>query len=236
VYQIGRLILILIYNPYLMSDSDKDELLYEILNDRYLIEWQRTQSIENKATCIIGFIGLLLVFVVDLGLNHVNEIMRDFCMLIFYIICIGSLLFTLYVAMKALFFGNNDMWVIDNLHIMRNYVSRNQPYLQTVIDGFNDGISYNNELNAVKNTSLKKSILLFILSSALLLLFAFCYSHANAKQPDVITNISNTLSDISINANIQSHLPKNNSRLSGIHNNSFEYRAVYSRYDNNSTS
>ncbi|MCC4772012.1 hypothetical protein FXV91_18140 [Methanosarcina sp. DH2] len=220
-------------------DGNVDDNVYEILNDRYLLEWQRTQSIENKATCIIGFIGVLLVFGADLGLSHLNALRSHVYMLVFYIICIISLTITLVAAMKSLFHGNESMWVLDTDYVMREYIRRNRPFIKTVSDGLNDGISYNNEVNATKNSLLKTAVIFFSISTVLLFIFSIWYSCVDTQQPNVTSdsfNDSDNISDnISINNYTQNHLTQNNSKLSGLPNNSFVYQAIFYRYNLNLT-
>ena len=39
--------------------SKRDKLIYEVVNDRYELEWKRTNDIDSKASNLTGFAGLL---------------------------------------------------------------------------------------------------------------------------------------------------------------------------------
>ncbi len=79
-----------------------DETVYQVLNDRYLVEWQRTTNIENKAICIIGFIGVLMVFSVSFGLEHFTDFSGNYSILKIYILCIFFTHFCFYFLFKGL--------------------------------------------------------------------------------------------------------------------------------------
>jgi hypothetical protein len=87
------------------SNNNEDMIIYEVLNDMCSIEWQRTTSIENKAICIIGFIGVLLVYSTNLGFSYLDEILSSQSLLLLYIACIISLGATFYTSTRALFYG-----------------------------------------------------------------------------------------------------------------------------------
>lgn len=220
------------------TDSDDiyindDKTIYEVLNNRYLVEWQRTSSIENKAVCMIGFIGILLVFSADLIFSHLDSITSNSHMLIFCVFCVVLLMITLYVSMMSLFFGNTSMLVIDTDYIMREYVYTNRPFLQTLCVELNSYISYNNGLNISKNFLLRSSTLMFIVSVVFLFIFAiWC---ACAQSPDEIDSVLNYSNSVSSNANVQTHLLANNSTLPEYSNRT-KYNTLESKVSLNSSS
>jgi hypothetical protein len=213
--------------------ANSDETIYKVLYDRYLIEWQRTSNIEHKATCIIGFIGALLVFSVTLGLNNFSKILLSGWMLLFYLSCIGFLIFTFYNTMQALFFGNKDMNVLNTKNMMDDYVFLNKPILPDTIQVINKHIHENSEINISKNLLFRRAIILFFISCILLLIFTawYTYSQHDDEVTNVIvkiTNQSNNSSKITLpqNQNIISSIAKNDS----IKNGSPTYDLIYGRY------
>ncbi|AKB54956.1 hypothetical protein A9239_13620 [Methanosarcina sp. A14] len=175
-----------------------DETVYQVLNDRYLVEWQRTTNIENKAICIIGFIGVLMVFSVSFGLEHFTDFSGNYSILKIYILCIFSLIFAFIFSLKALFIGNKRMRVLDTDYILYEYVSRNKPFLKETYQELREEIYANNTSNIIKNFCLSASVYAFVFSCLALFMFTVWYvylKHSNElftiylHYANMITNI-----------------------------------------------
>lgn len=67
----------------------RDQLIYELIADRYRLEWQRTNDLDGKASGIIGFVGIIVSLQAGLGSFLLKEIPQTSE---FYILCILFLL------------------------------------------------------------------------------------------------------------------------------------------------
>ncbi len=45
----------------------RDQLIYELITDRFRLEWQRTNDLDGKASGIIGFVGIIVSLAAGLG-------------------------------------------------------------------------------------------------------------------------------------------------------------------------
>lgn len=214
-------------------NANSDETTYQILIDRYLVEWQRTSNIENKAICIIGFIGLLMVFSVNLGLDHLSEIANNFQLLKLYLFCIILLLLAFISTVGALFFANKRMRVLDVEYLMREYIYKNKPVLKVTYQELSEEIIENKRYNIIKNLLLTFAIVLFVISCAFLLIFTVWYSIE--QNHDIMSNISNNLSNTNVKDSDKIYISQNNlisherSNVS-LNNNSYLHQIIYKPY------
>jgi hypothetical protein len=133
---------------------DKDKDLYDIQNDVYSIEWQRTTSIENKAACILGFLGILVVYSANLLFSNLTKISHSHFIAFIFYICILSLGFTFFESIITLFYGSPA--ILSEQYMMAEYISRNILLLPTICTKLNKIIVYNNGLNDDKNWLLQQ--------------------------------------------------------------------------------
>jgi len=56
----------------------RDQLIYELINDRFRLEWQRTNDLDGKASSIIGFVGIIITLQAGLGSFLLKEIPKTF--------------------------------------------------------------------------------------------------------------------------------------------------------------
>lgn len=45
----------------------RDYLIYELITDRFRLEWQRINDLDRKASGIIGFVGIIVTLQAGLG-------------------------------------------------------------------------------------------------------------------------------------------------------------------------
>lgn len=54
----------------------RDQLIYELIANRFRLEWQRTNDLDGKASGIIGFVGIIVSLQAGLGSFLLKEIPR----------------------------------------------------------------------------------------------------------------------------------------------------------------
>jgi hypothetical protein len=54
----------------------RDQLIYELIAERFRLEWQRTNVLDGKASGIIGFVGIILTLQAGLWSFLLKEIPR----------------------------------------------------------------------------------------------------------------------------------------------------------------
>lgn len=55
----------------------RDQLIYDIITERFRLEWQRIINLDSKATGIIGFVGIILSLQAGLGGFLLTKVPRD---------------------------------------------------------------------------------------------------------------------------------------------------------------
>jgi hypothetical protein len=214
----------------IMDNDTKDEIVYEVLSDIYSIEWQRTVSIENKAICIIGFVGILSVYGANLAFSCLSNISSNALALIIGFFCIIALCATFYTSIRALFYVNAS--ILNKEYIMEEYTKRNVVVLPTICEHLDKIIGESNRFNDDRNRLLKMSVNTFLLSIALLSIFTVwcaCY------HPSSSNSICNNSNNASINMCIQTNQFKNRSASNStiktindsLNNKTFIHKLIY---------
>jgi hypothetical protein len=54
----------------------RDQLIHDLIKDRFRLEWYRTRDLDGKASGIIGFVGIIVSLQAGLGSFLLNEIPR----------------------------------------------------------------------------------------------------------------------------------------------------------------
>lgn len=198
-----------------MSSNDLDLFefylsKYELLHDRYMIEWQRAASLESKATCIIGFVGILSIFGINLGILNVKYVMSSNCVYCFFVIFVIFFIVTFLLALESLLKGSSQMMALNYNYIMNKYKFKDAR-LKDICNELYGITEYNNRINESKNKTLKLSIVMFFIST--LCLFTFTYWCVDTQQPVINENNS---SDISINKTVQNRSFDPNSTIDSI--------------------
>jgi len=69
----------------------RDEFIYELIADRFRLEWQRTNDLDGKASRIVRFVGIIVSLQAGLGSLLLKELPRT-CGF-FFIPCSASFFF-----------------------------------------------------------------------------------------------------------------------------------------------
>ena len=59
----------------------RDQFIYELITDRFRLEWQRTNDLDGKASSVIGFVGIILSLEAGLGGFLLNRLRHPHIML-----------------------------------------------------------------------------------------------------------------------------------------------------------
>jgi hypothetical protein len=124
-----------------------DVSVYNVLYNRYLLEWQRTTSLENKVTGIIGFLGAIIIFILNLSLDHLKGIGSNFKMLLCFDISLFLLISAIIFSMFALFYGHKKFMLLNTEHVLNEYVMKNRPLLSATFPIICEQIRYNSIIN-----------------------------------------------------------------------------------------
>jgi len=63
-----------IYNENVYNEIvERDKLIYDIIGNRYNLEWERSKSLEGKAIGIITFVGIILSLQGGIGAILIND-------------------------------------------------------------------------------------------------------------------------------------------------------------------
>ena len=57
-----------------VETEKRDEFIYELISDRFHLEWARTHDLDGKASSVIGFVGIILSLEAGLGGFLLKEI------------------------------------------------------------------------------------------------------------------------------------------------------------------
>lgn len=214
-----------------MENDTKNEIVYELLSDIHSIEWQRTVSTENKAICIIGFVGVLSVYGANLAFSCLANISNNKLLVGIGVLCILALAFTFLTSFRALFYGNPS--ILSEKYIMEEYTNKNVVILSMICIKLDTVIRESNHFNNNRNRLLKMSVGAFLISIVLLSIFTF---YCACSQPSSLNSNCNNYSNTSVNTCIQPNHSKNkyvsNSPISYPNNNkSFIYISRYKQFN-----
>lgn len=168
-------------NTHENEDTDCKQLIHDTVINAYEIEWQRTHDIENKATGIVGFVGIIFsLTVATLSSLLTSEdgnirikIFSDFAIsyLIIFII-LTLMIFSIILGIKAL---NVKKWWFLLSDKFVEYCNRSKVTKEVILEKIIDEMTKGTKANSNKNDKianyLKWSYTLFIASAILLALY-----------------------------------------------------------------
>jgi len=160
------------------------QLIYDTIINAYKTEWQRTHDIENKATGIVGFVGIILsltVATLSSLLVSENEIVREkifsgnvFSNLIIFSI-LTLMIFSIFLGIKAL---NVKEWWFLFADKFIEYCNNNDVTKKIILDKITTDIAKGTKINSDINDKIANylawSYKLF-LASAIILAFYILY-------------------------------------------------------------
>jgi hypothetical protein len=102
----------------------RDRLIFELITERFRLEWQRISDLDGKAMGIIGFVGIIISLQAGLGgfllkeVSRTSDIYIPLCILFLFSIIL--LLCSILCGLKAYFIQSWDV-VPEPNHLIENY-------------------------------------------------------------------------------------------------------------------
>lgn len=162
---------------YSESEEKRIELIYNIINNRFNLEWQRSDILDGKASSIIGFVGVIVsleTWIASIILEKMTKfgLHYAYTMIVFGIILvllINSLLYSLR-AYRIQF------WRIapETNHLINEYAKTGrsrQDILRTLSVELSESISHNKRINDKKIGFINKSYIFLIVGIAVNIIF-----------------------------------------------------------------
>lgn len=172
------------YNIHENEDTDCRQLIHDTVINAYQIEWQRTHDIENKATGIVGFVGIifsLTVATLSSLLISENDSIRGkifsesiFSGLAIFII-LTLMVLSIFLGIKAL---SVKKWWFPFADKFIEYCNNNKVTKNTILEKLTNDIAKGTKINSGKNDKianyLEWSYKLFLVSTIILAFYIIC--------------------------------------------------------------
>lgn len=164
------------------NNTEVTKIICDYILDMYQIEWQRTHDIENKATGIVGFVGVIFSLTIAslfTIISSVDEVTKEkmfssslfLPLLIFFILAFMTL--SIFCGIMAL---NVKIWWFLIADKFLNYCAKNKPTKEEIYtkiaDQVTEGIIFNRNNNEKIANYLKCSYILFLSSIVLLVVYS----------------------------------------------------------------
>jgi hypothetical protein len=143
------------------------KLIYNIIYERYQLEWQRTNQIENKATNIVGFVGIIFGLLSSTGIYLLEQKATNG---VLYLDCFWFYLFSLIFFITTIFFSLSVLYlkkwkrIPETKFLIENYVKKgveSKIMLEDIYIEFSNGVIENSMKNDVKVDYLRYSFISF---------------------------------------------------------------------------
>ena len=163
-------------NLHYEDSLERDILIYEIFFNAYNSEWQRFRDIDNKASNIVGFVGvifgLMLVVATSSLKNTITclEFIWFFCSTIFFLLTFVFSLYALYLRELEVLPGLNGIMP----HYVEKYIDR-EYILSRLTRKLANAIKHNHNKINDKTKYLEYSFLTFGTAITFIVFFIFDY-------------------------------------------------------------
>lgn len=226
------------------ANFDRDrfhEAIYSIFVDVYHVQLQRTRDIESRATCVLGYVGIIFGFMATIGISCISDIVKNSDLKVIYTSSIISLVITFFLAACSIYYKTGELWILDNNYFMEEYVTKSKElniiYPKLTVS-FNDGINDIGNLNIQKNSFLQLSIVVFIISILLVSAFGvyyYDYVHESTSQTSGSSNVNNstvndTIKTQNLNDNLTLPTINNTNRLNILNSTFNEATFLYKNH------
>ncbi len=155
----------------------RDQLIYELINDRFRLEWQRTNDLDGKASNIVGFVGIIITLQAGLGIFLLKEIPKTFeFYFIFSVLFLSSIIFlicSILCGLKACYIKKWGV-VPDPEHLIEKYAKEDRnriDILRIVSQEISDTVKKNETANEDKATFIRYGFMFLVLGIAMVIMF-----------------------------------------------------------------
>lgn len=149
------------------ENIESTKLIYNIVYERYQSEWQRTNQIENKATNIVGFVGIIFGLLSNTGVYLLQQRASAGSLYIyslwFFVFSLIFFIITMFLSLSALYVTK---WrrIPETKYLIENYAEKGVEIEETLKDlylEYSDGVGKNVKKNDVKAKCLRYSFISF---------------------------------------------------------------------------
>lgn len=148
-----------------MSEQPYNYRIYEILNEQYQFNYQRTHDIESKAVNVVLFSGILLGLEFNLVSNFYNSALMNIGNFIYYLIAINSsffisaILLGIFALIEFRYDGDADIIpIIETCNEEYDIISQ----ISNVVPIISVKMKQKDKQNEIKYRFLKSSFMLFL--------------------------------------------------------------------------
>lgn len=158
----------------------RDEFIYELIADRFRLEWARTNNLDGKASSVIGFVGIILSLEAGLGGFLLKEISRTSeCYALLCFLFLLGLLFLMCSILCGLRAYNVKTWSVvpDTEHLIEEYAKKDRSksdILRLVSAEISAAVVKNAATNDEKVGFIRQGFIFFVLGIGMTILFICC--------------------------------------------------------------
>ena len=155
----------------------RDQLIYELIADRFRLEWQRTNDLDGKASGIIGFVGIIVSLAAGLGGFLLKEIPRtcDFYIHLCALFLLGIifLMCSILCGLKAYYL---KAWKVvpDPEYLIEEYAKKDRSridILRIVSAEISDAVTKNKLTNDEKAKFIRYGFISLVLGIGMIIIF-----------------------------------------------------------------
>ncbi len=114
----------------------RDEFIYTVIKERFSVDWARIDTLDGKASGIIGFAGIIISLEGGLGGYLLDKIPKSgsYYLLTSYIFIVGIILLALSIFCALMAYHIKKDWVIvpDPEHLIENYAKKNRKQIDII--------------------------------------------------------------------------------------------------------
>jgi len=156
----------------------RDEFIYELIADRFRLEWQRTNNLDGKASSVIGFVGIILSLEAGLGgflLKEISKTSECYVLLCFlFLLGLVFLMYSILCGLKA--YGVKTWSVVpDPDYLIEEYAKNKDRSRTEILKKVSREISESAKENSVTNEEkakfIKYAFTFFVLGIGMTILF-----------------------------------------------------------------
>ena len=158
----------------------RDEFIYELISDRFRLEWARTNDLDGKASSVIGFVGIILSLEAGLGGFLLKEISRTSeCYALLCFLFLLGLVFLMCSILCGLKAYGVKTWIVvpDTEHLIEEYAKNNRSksdILILVSTEISAAVVKNAATNDEKVGFIRQGFIFFVLGIGMTILFICC--------------------------------------------------------------
>jgi len=155
----------------------RDQFIYELIADRFRLEWERTNDLDGKASGIIGFVGIIVSLQAGLGSFLLKEIPRTSE---FYIPLCALFLLGIIFLMCSIFYGLKAYYVKtwkvvpDPEHLIEEYAKKDRSKIdiqRIVSKEISVAVTENKATNDKKAKFIRDGFIFLVLGISMVIIF-----------------------------------------------------------------